>query len=174
VARLSNRYATALFELSTESNRLEENMTQATFLCELLSDEQFRNVITHPRISLKEKRDIFNVALNGFSMDLQGFLFLAIDKNREKFILPALSEFIELGNRHIRKTTAQIVTAVPLNDKQAETLVSLLSQKLNKTVDLAIKVDPFVIGGLYVQVDGYYVDNTVKSRLQDMKIGLST
>jgi F-type H+-transporting ATPase subunit delta len=98
-----------------------------------------------------------------------GFLHLAVSKNREKIIIPVLNDFIDMANNHIRKTTATVVSAVPLREEQVSALANLLSRKLNKQVDIVQRIDPSVIGGIYINVDGYYIDKTIKSRLRGIK-----
>jgi len=174
VAKLSNRYAAALFDISIERDALRENLDQADFLREMLKGKECQGVITHPRISTAEKKKFFDTAFSGqISADLLGFLYLAVSKNREKIIIPVLADFIDMGNRHIRKTTATVVSAVDLRNDQVSSLASLLSKKLDKQVDIAVKVDPSVIGGLYIQVDGFYIDKTIKTRLRDIKDSMS-
>jgi len=173
VAKLSSRYASALFDLSLERNALNDNLEQAEFLRDTFSEAQCQRIIKHPRISGKEKKSFFDSAFSGkISNDLLGFLHLAVEKNREAFIVPVLDDFIDMGNRHIRKTTALVVSAVPLKNEQVSALEALLSKKLDKQVTINHKVDPSLIGGLYVQVDGYYIDRTVKSSLKDIKDSL--
>jgi F-type H+-transporting ATPase subunit delta len=174
VAQLSNRYGLALFNLSVEQNRLDSNLEAAVFLRDTLKDPKCQSVITHPRITSPEKRAFFkNVFAGHIGADLLGFLYLAVNKNREAFIVPALTKFIEMARKHRRETTALVVSAVPLREGQVSALASLLSKKLVKKVDIAQKVDSSIIGGLYIQVDGFYIDRTIKSRLQDMKNSMS-
>ena len=171
--RLSNRYATAIFSISIERGSLNENLKQAVLMRDVLSDKECLSLITHPRITAAEKRSFFDeVFSNYISQDLMGFLHLAVTKNREDFIIPVLSDFIDMGNNHIRRTTASVVSAVPLEPRQVSDLAALLSKKLDKQVSLDLKVDPSVIGGLYIQVDGYFVDRTIKTRLQDIRLNL--
>jgi len=173
MAQLSNRYAAALFELSLERGLLNDYVEQAMLLRDMLSGDQCQQIITHPRINAKQKKSFFSAAFSGHvNDDFLGFLNLAVEKNREMFIVPVLTEFIEMGNKHNRKATAFVVTAVPLKDKQASALAALLSKKLEKQVEIKQKVNPDIIGGLYVQVDGFYIDRTVKARLRDIKNNL--
>jgi len=170
VAKLSSRYATALFDLSLEHNVLEESLSQASLLCDTLKDKDCQSIITHPRISAAHKKNFFDAAFSGhISNDLMGFLHLAVSKNREKIIIPVLNDFIDMANNHIRKTTATVVSAVPLREEQVSALANLLSRKLNKQVDIVQRVDPSVIGGIYINVDGYYIDKTISSRLRGIK-----
>jgi F-type H+-transporting ATPase subunit delta len=174
VAQLSNRYAAAIFDLSMERGKLNENLDQAIFLRDTMSDKQIQNILTHPRISVSEKYSFFDeVFAKSISTDLLGFLRLAVSKNREEFIVPALSSFIDMANNHVRRTTALVISAVPLKAGQTDSLAALLSRKLSKQVTIEQKVDPSIIGGLYIQVDGYFIDRTIKTRLQEIKVSMS-
>lgn len=174
MAQLSSRYATALFNLSIERGMVNESLDQAVFLRDTLKDKKCQNLLTHPRISTTEKQTFFNEAFKGrINPDMLGFLHLAVSKNREAFIVPALSDFIDMANEHMRKTTALVVSALPLKDEQRSALANLISRKISKHVTIEQKIDPSVIGGLHIQVDGYFVDTTIKTRLQEIKTTLS-
>lgn len=170
MAQLSNRYAAAIFELAIERGNLDESLSQAEFLRGILVGDDCKSIITHPRISSGEKKAFFDEAFKSHvNNELMGFLHLAVDKGREEYIVPILAEFIDMANNHLRRVTAVVVSAVPIRDDQQTALASLLSRKLSKQVSLELKVDPSVIGGLYIQVDGYYMDRTVKTRLEELK-----
>jgi len=173
VAQLSTRYATALYNLSNERGMLSEYLNQAVFLRDTLREPDCLKVITHPRITAKEKRAFFENAFSEHvSKDMLGFLCLAVNKNREKFIIPALNFFIDMANRQFRRSTALVISAVSLSDEQTGALSEMLSKKLDKQVDISVKVDPSIIGGLYIQVDGYFIDRTIKNRLRDINSSL--
>ena len=170
MAQLSNRYATAIFELAQERGALEEGLDQAVFLRDLLREDDVNMIITHPRIPGAEKKSFFDEAFKKHvNADLMGFLHLAVDKGREEYIVAILNDFIDMANAHLRKATAYVTAAFPLKQGQTAALAALLSRKLSKQVDISLKVDPKVIGGLYIQVDGYYMDRTIRTRLQEMK-----
>ena len=174
MAQLSNRYASAVFDLAMERGTLEDCLTQAVFLREMLSDNDCKTIFTHPRISSTEKKSFLDEAFKSqINDELMGLLHLVVDKNREEFIDPILAEFVNLANRQLRKATAQVVSAVPLRDDQQTRLADLLSRKLDKQVNVNVKVNPAVIGGLYISVDGYFIDRTIKTRLQEMKSEMS-
>jgi len=176
--RLSSLYACALFELALERGSVDVFLDQAAMLRDTLQDEQCLRVLVHPHISAAEKHEVFSNAFAGhLHDDLLGFLFLVTDKNRENFLLPALSELIRLIERHQNKVTAQVLSATAYDGKQIDALREALSDKLRKSVEISLKVDPTVIGGPHIFVDGYYIDWTIKERLRDltvhMKVGCS-
>jgi len=169
--RLSVIYASALFDIALQQDAIDDFLSQTTFLLDYLTDEDFYNVLIHPQISAAEKHEIFRSAFaEHINEDLLGFLYLVVDKNRELYMIPALKVLVDLFKRHNRIVTAKILSAAPYDDKQAESLREILSSKLDKQVELDLKVDPKLIGGPYIYVDGYYIDWTVKKRLHDLTI----
>ena len=169
--RLSVIYASALFDIALEHNAVDEFYSQAVFLRDSLSNDEFQQVLVHPQIPASEKQEIFRKAFEGkIHEDLLGFLYLTADKNREAFLLPALEGLIGFIERHNKIVTARVLSAAPYDGNQAEALREMLSKKLGKTIELELKVDPKLIGGPYIFVDGYYIDWTVKKRLRDLTI----
>jgi F-type H+-transporting ATPase subunit delta len=173
MAGLAVRYATALFELATEKDKLDDTFEQAAFLRDTLKDADCQRVISHPRIPTNEKIAFFENAFAGkIENDILGLVSLAIKKDREEFLVSALTAFIQMVNDHKRQTTAYVTSAVPLSNEQEGALSRTLSGKLNKQVTLQTKTDPNIIGGFKVFVDGYLLDRTVKKQFQDIKKSL--
>jgi len=169
--RLSVIYASALFDIALQQNAVDEFLDQAIFLRDSLSDDDFHHVLVHPQIAASEKHEIFRKAFEGqIHEDLLGFLYLVADKNREAYLIPALKALIGFFQRHNKIVTAKVLSAAPYDGKQADSLKEMLSAKLDKHVELDVKVDPALIGGPYIFVDGYYIDWTVKKRLRDLTI----
>lgn len=170
MADLGIRYATALFEMSEENGLQSEYLEQATLLRDTLEDDDVIRILTHPRISAEEKYAFLCKAFGeSIHQDLLGFMRLVIDKNREAYLLPALTKLVEMIKHHRNQVTARVMSAVPLTDAQAAQLTALLSKKLGKTVDITVVVDPNVIAGISIHVDGYFLDRTVKTMLKNMK-----
>ena len=169
--RLNILYATALFNLALEGGVVDEFLDQALLLRESLQDADCQRMLVHPHISSAEKRELFVKAFSGhIHDDLLGFLFLVTDKNREAFLLPALTALIERIKKHKNIVTANVLLASEYDEKQAAAMKDMLSEKLGKTIELSMKVDPSLIGGPYIYVDGYYLDWTVKKRLRDLTV----
>jgi F-type H+-transporting ATPase subunit delta len=170
MAKLSSRYAAALFELVMEDGKPEEVLPQVIVLRDTLSDHSCRRVLVHPHISSDDKRELFESAFAGkLNSHLLAFIRLVIDKNRESFATPALTELIGMLHKHMKIATAKVTSPDALSANQIEKMKKLLEDKLDKKVEFDIKTDPAVIGGASVQVDGYFFDQTVKRRLSKLK-----
>jgi F-type H+-transporting ATPase subunit delta len=170
MAELNVRYATALFDLSIENGALDESFEQAVVVRDILKSDECRKLMEHPHISASEKRSFLQDAFSGgLNKHINGFLSLLITKNREVIMAPALEEFINSVNRFRGRAEAIIVSASELNESQVTALKDLLSKKLNKHVDVELRVDPSLIGGFYIHADGFYMNRSLKAQLIEMK-----
>ena len=167
MAKLGALYAAALYDLAFENGATAEFLEQAVFMRDILLDAEFMRILTHPKITAFEKHEFLRSALSGHVREeILGLLRLAVDKRREAFLVPAFNALISLIERLMKKTTAEVVSAEALDSEQTDSLKNLLSKKLDKSVELSHKLDPSVIGGPYVYVDGFYIDMTIKGRLR--------
>jgi len=173
MAQLSARYAAALFELAMESGMPGEYREQAVFLQKALSDDECRRIIEHPQIPASGKSAFFENAFKGnIHDDLLGFLHMAVAKNRESFIIPGLAAFIKKMDEHFGRMKAYVVSATELREEQVRAISLMISKKLGKQVEISARVNPALIGGFYIHMDGYYIDRTIRKKLSDMKISL--
>jgi len=171
--KLSTIYAQALYDIALQKDAVDEFLAQSNFLLDTLGDDDFHRVLVHPQIAASEKQAMFKEAFSGkINDDLFGFLNLVADKNREAYLITALKALVVLFERHNKIVTAKVLSAAPYDDKQAESLKKILSKKLDKQVKLDLKVDPSLIGGPFIFVDGYYIDWTVKKRLNELTASL--
>ncbi|HHU23381.1 MAG TPA: ATP synthase F1 subunit delta [Clostridiales bacterium] len=173
MAELKYRYASALFKLAMEKGTLEEQMQQAAFVVDVLETDKCEDFLLHPHIPNSAKCELLSSLFAGkISEDLMGFLYLAVNKSREAIILPALASFMDMVEKHSGKAAACVVSAAPLGEEQVLALGRLLTRKLGREVEIQIQVDPALIGGFYVHVEGRLIDQTVRARLTNMKESL--
>jgi len=171
MGRLNAIYANSLFKIALERDVVDNFFSQSIFLCESLSDNEFQKILIHPQITADEKRKIFDEAFSSkIHPDLLAFLYLVADKNREAYLLPALETLIKLIKQHKGIVVAKVLSATPYDKQQSEQMKTVLSSKLVKDVELDIKIDKSLIGGPYIYVDGYYINWTIKKRLQDLTV----
>lgn len=170
MASLNERYGAALFDIALEKDSPEKQLEQAVLLRDILSREDSKGFLIHPHIPDSDKHKFVNNLFKGrISSHLLGFLYLSIDKNREGLIVPALSAYIDRLNEHLGRVEASVVSASSFSEAQLERLSSVLSKKLDKQVKISHRVDPALLGGFYVYVDGRLIDRTVKTQLINMR-----
>ncbi|MDR2572001.1 MAG: ATP synthase F1 subunit delta [Oscillospiraceae bacterium] len=171
--KLSVIYASSLYDIALEHDAVDEFLEQAILVHDSLDGEECRRMLLHPQITAAEKHEFFRKVFAGkLHDDFLGFLYLITDKNRETHLFSTLEILINTIKRHNKIVKAKIISANPYDDKQAESLREMLSDKLGKQIELELSVNPSLIGGPYIFVDGYYMDWTVKKRLRDLTVNL--
>ena len=143
MARLGKQYAKALMELAQEHGNLEEIYRQALRVSEdkeLIMDEEM------PK-------------------ELKVFLQLI----EEKDLLPTLQHFVEMVREELRIAHADVISAVPLTDKQLAELERKLIHLTRKRVEIVNHVDASLLGGVRIILDDTVIDNSIKSQLSGMK-----
>lgn len=170
MAKLENRYANALLELSEERGSLETDLEQALFIRDTLDSDDILAFLTHPHIPKSDKYTLFHESFSGkVGGDFLGFLHLMVRKNRASLILAVLAEYIDHANRRLGRIEAKIVSARALTEAQIEAIRAIMAKNLNMQVRIRAAVDPDVIGGFYILADGHIFDATVRSELNKMK-----
>lgn len=170
MAGIKSRYATALLELSQEKGNLEQDLEQAILVRDALNNNDVQDFLVHPYIPDTQKYELFENAFSkDVSNDLMGLLHLMVQNNRESLIVPTFNEYIERANRSLNRTEAKVVSATPLAEEQIDAIRRLLAQRIDMQVNITATVDPDVIGGFYILVEGHIFDGTIRSKLNNMR-----
>lgn len=171
MANLTERYANALLELSEESGSLEKDLEQVIFVRDTIEDSEIQKFLLHPHISDSDKHKVFKTIFSDkiVNENLMGFLYLMVQKSRESLIVPALTEYIKHTNKRLGRIEARVVSAKVLREDQIESIRKVLSEKTSMQIDIKASVDPDVIAGFYILIDGHIFDGTVRSKINSMK-----
>lgn len=98
----------------------------------------------------------------------------AITANRRLFaVRDMIRAFRALVARHKGEVTAQVTVAEKLSDNSLEALKSALKSVTGgKEIDLDVKIDPTIIGGLIVKVGSRMVDSSLRTKLNSIKFAM--
>ncbi len=164
-------YAEALFCLCVEEDICESALSDMKTVREAFCENpEYSLMLASPAIPLSERLAAIDEAFSGRICEYcVYFLKLLCEKGRMSILLDSIEEFENLCTVYFGRITANITSAVELNDKQKSALLEKLEKANNKMIVPTYKVDPSVMGGLLVEMDGRVYDGTLKSRLRDVK-----
>jgi len=66
-------------------------------------------------------------------------------------------------------THVEVYSAVPLSESQLKALEKKLARMFSMQLNITAEVDPSLLGGIRVVVDGTVLDDTIRRKLADMK-----
>ncbi len=168
---LARRYASALFNLSSGRDEIEQINEEFQTLIELVSSkDKFRHFLFSPKVDAEQKKKELQIIFGEtYSKTLMHFLFLLIDKKRQTIIIKIQEHFVSLYNNFHKKAEITVRPAVKLDDEVKSNIQSLFEKKLERNVDIKEEVDPSLIGGFQVRVNNTVYDATVLNKLNKMR-----
>lgn len=98
------------------------------------------------------------------------FLKLVASKRRLFAIFDMIRDFNVLNDARKGITRANVTVAEPLKAEHVEALRSALADVSGgREVDIAVKIDPSIIGGLIVQLGSRMVDSSLRTKLTTIR-----
>jgi F-type H+-transporting ATPase subunit delta len=167
-ASLAGRYASALFELARDQRQIEsvgkslDGLDQA-----LLDSRDFSELVTSPLVSREEAGKAFVALAPKLGLDplTTNFLGVLAKNGRKKELRNVVRAFRRLAAEHRGETTAEIVTARPLNDDQLGELKQQLRARAGRDVNIDATVDPSILGGIVVRLGSQMIDASIRTKL---------
>lgn len=93
----------------------------------------------------------------------------ATENLRRRRYLETIQWLINKLSRHMGESMVIVTTATPLKQEQIDKLIAVYSKKIGRAVHINSVVDPFVLGGMRVQVGDEVTDNTVVAQLENLQ-----
>ncbi len=167
-------YGRALFDASLDVGKTDELWEEASQLTDLFEKEpEFYGFINSPVISATEKKTVLkSVFQNQLSEEMENFLYVLIDKGRTRHFPKIVKHFHQLINENNGFTSGVIYTVNELEKEQLESFEEKTGNLLRKNIKLVNKLDPQIIGGVRIFIDGKVIDATIKGRLNQMSESL--
>ena len=172
---LAGRYASALLDLADEQKALDQVSADLQTLRSMIGEsEDLRRLINSPVITREEQRRAMTALMEkaGVGQLTQRFV-LVVANNHRLFALPAMIDgyLAELARRR-GEIAAEVTSARSLSDSQQAALLDALRSAVGSKVQLDLKVDPALIGGLVVKVGSRMIDSSLRSKLQRLQLAM--
>lgn len=176
VSGMAGRYASALFELALEEKAIDPVRSDLDKFETMLSDSpELERLVRSPVFSADDKLKALSAILDKAGIKGLAANFLRVlTTNRRLFAAhDVIRGFRALVARHRGEVTAQVTVAEKLSDKNLEALKDALKSKTaGKNIDLDVKIDPAIIGGLIVKVGSQMVDSSLRTKLNSIKVAM--
>jgi F-type H+-transporting ATPase subunit delta len=169
---MAGRYATALFDLAAESNAVDAVKADLDRFDALVAESvDLMRLVRSPVFSTDQQLDALTAVLQraGIGGIAANFVKLVTTNRRLFAVRDMIKAYRQLVARHKGEVTAEVTVAEQLSDKHVEALRAALKSVSGKDVDLDVKVDPSIIGGLVVKLGSRMVDTSLRTKLNAIK-----
>jgi len=169
---MAGRYATALFELARETNSIDAVKADLERFDALVAESvDLNRLVRSPVFSADEQLGALSAVLDRAGIGGLAAKFLKlVTSNRRLFAArDMVKAYRVLVAEHKGEATAEVTVAEQLKDEHLQALRNALRAVSGKNVDLNIKVDPAIIGGLVVKLGSRMVDSSLRTRLNAIR-----
>lgn len=171
LSEVGSRYATALFNLADEENKLDKIQKEGQILAGFLKKgAPLYNFLTAPQIRDEEKekvvRKIWSDKIEGF---LLNFLLFLMKKRRVQFFEQIALDFEKLYQEKLGIMEATLISVKKVEEKLQEKLINKLQKETGKKIQLLNKLDPAIIGGSILILANQVVDYSIRNRLNGLR-----
>ena len=166
----AKEYAKAMFLLSKEENKLPRFEEELSLLRELFTENpKYATLLDTPAVSESEKLSLIDEALSELDEHIVSFVKILASKRMTSLIPACVREFLTLCDEERGIENVEAITAIPMTEKQKNTLSEKLGRITGKTVRVKNVTDPSVLGGVRVRCKSIEIDGTFKTRLAELE-----
>jgi F-type H+-transporting ATPase subunit delta len=172
---MAGRYANALFELARDAKSLDAVKADLDRFAAMVADSpDLLRLVRSPVFGADEQARALAAILEtaGISGLAANFLRVIAANRRLFSVRDMIRAFSALVARHKGEVAAEVTVAEPLSDAHRDTLKTALKGATGKDVDLAVRVDPAIIGGLIVKLGSRMVDSSLRTKLNAIKFAM--
>jgi F-type H+-transporting ATPase subunit delta len=169
---LTERYVKALTGMTLEGLTLERLVDEVAALAELYSQGAvLREVLENPAFSEGERRAAIEqvgqrLKISNVAKNLLHFL----TDNKRTGLLPEIARGL---GRHLDAQggilRARVASATPLSSEQVARIGEVLGKVQGKPVHIEPEVDPALLAGLVIEMEGSVYDGSIKHQLASLR-----
>lgn len=175
IAGVAGRYASALFELAREANAVDAIAADLDRFDQLIEgSDDLKRLIVSPVYTAEEQEAAVAALLAraGIGGLAANFIRLVASKRR-LFALPGMIRaYRELVAEAKGIVRARVTLAEPPSQKVMDDIKAALRDVARAEVNIDMKIDPSLIGGLIVQIGSRMVDASVRTKLNSIRLAM--
>ena len=175
MTEFAREYGDGLYALCAEEQLEAQVLSEMQSLRGIFrAQPDFIRLLSNMQLSKQERVQILDGALRGqVHPYVLNFLKILCERGALHEYEGCENAFREDYNRAHGVVEAGVTTSEALSEAQRRQLLAKLSELTGREVHLTEKIDPAVIGGVLLEMDGQRYDNTVRHRLEDIRRALT-
>jgi len=169
---MAGRYATALFELALDEHAVDAVRADLDRFDALMSESgDLQRLVRSPVFGAEEQTRALTAVLDKVGIGGLSARFLqVVASNRRLFATrDMIRAFRKLVAVHKGETQASVTVAEQPSAAQLAAIKDALKAVTRKDVQVDLKVDPSIIGGLIVKLGSRMVDTSLRTKLNAIK-----
>ena len=163
---IARRYARALFELESEGVKLADGLRR---LAQVAQVKAVSDVLTDPQLPAAAQAGILIKVAGKLPKELVSLVNMLCARGKG-CLLPEIHElFEEMRRQASAKIVAEVTAAVRLDAAAQDKLTKALARELGKKVELKVRRDAGIMGGLIIRIGDRQIDYSLRGRLEGLR-----
>jgi len=172
LATIARPYAEALFKASAKD--LAGAAVWVEELAVIAGNPQLQQFADNPNATAQQVFDVIaGVAKTALTDAAKNFLRTVIDNGRLSVLPEIAAQFRALKNAQSGASDAVVYSAFAIDGAALADVKAVLEKRFARKLNVAVELQPELIGGIRVVVGDEVLDTSVKARLEQMKVALT-
>lgn len=165
---IARRYAKAMVAIAHEEQSLEATEADLQHLAALAAHPDLAPLLANPLLSAENRKRLASTLADhlGLRPVTRNFFFLLADHQRLAELAAIADHYRRLVDQALGRLRARITSAVELDADQERNLIAVLERKTGRTVLADRRVDPELLAGVVVAIEGTVYDGSLRTQLQ--------
>jgi len=172
---IARRYAKAIVAVAQEQNALEQTGDELRLLRALADDPQIAQGLANPLLSVTARRGLARAIAEQLKLHpmMRNFLCLLADQRRLDQLGAIADQYEKILDAMLGRVRATLTSSAPLSSEQSETVIAALARQTGRTVLAEQRVDPQLLGGVVVDVEGKVYDGSLRTQLEALAASIA-
>lgn len=166
-------YAEAAFQQAREADALGSWLAALERFVAVTGNPEMADVVSSPKMTDDGLFALMvDVVGDGVTEDQKNFLRILVENDRLAALPEIRDLFMEKKNAQEGVLEAEVVSAFELDEKTLKRLQKDLEEQFKAKLEIQVRVDPELIGGVRIAIGDEVIDTSVRSKLADMAAAL--
>jgi len=170
---IAHRYAQAYFDLAQQLGEIPKWRDELARAIETVDTPEVQRLLSSPRLKRAQRERSVAELLDGVARPTVNLMRLLVGRNRIGLVHQILDDYNRLADIAAGITRAEVTTAVPVSDDVEEDIRKKLQQKLGSSLEVSVKQDPSIVGGLVVRIGDRVIDNSLRTHLAQLRTAVA-
>lgn len=170
-SKVAKRYSQGIFDFTQESNKTDIVFQEMKDIIKIVNESSdLRVLLKSPIIDYHKKIEVIDEVFKSFSKETLLILNLILRQGRGVFLKEIASDYIEKVEEHQGLQKVNLTVASDLDEKTINGILKSTSLiDPNKKVKLNTVLNPDILGGYILKVGDLQVDESVKTKLYNIR-----
>lgn len=173
--RIAERYVKALFEVAQAESALKNVEADLKMLGAAIHESpEFQDFLTNPLLSHEVRAQAMLAILAKMNVHqlTRQFTGMLISQKRLAILPDIIALFAQWAANERGELKGELISASPLKLQEVATISERLSRAYGKKVNLEVRQQPELLGGIVVRIGSQQLDSSLSGKLSRLGIAL--